>query len=541
MSTKNAFLRSLCFLLFRITPVVSEALHERPNESAELRRILRRHERAFRRFIFAGVLVLFLVLLAMRGASASADPAGQTLRLNFHGARLEQVLEYLSEAAGFVIDKQTPVPGTVDIWSKGPVSRDEAVELLNAALKKSGCAVLRNGRRLTIVSESQAKISDLEVVTGSDPSQVEKSGETIAQLIPLRYASAGQLLNNLQVLLPASATLSANESANMLILVARKAEIRRMLKIISALDSSLAGASSLRVFPLRYADAKETATLLPQVFSQTGSGSSSRGQSLTSLSKGDFDPPGMPGMPPDSGDSGGTSASQKIVAVADERSNALVVSAPADFLPLITKVLQQLDQPAADNTELRVFRLANADATELASQLAELFSGSSSGAATQDELPIFAGSGPPPPGEMPDGAAAGGNTSGSGSRKLKQSRILAVADPRTSSLLVSAGSGLMPQVAALVAQLDSIAAGKQLVQVYELRNADPQDVNQILQDLFNRNGASRNNNNQNSMLGQNNPLTARQTQQQSSSTAGANLGTSGTGSQGATQGSASGF
>ena len=52
---------------------------------------------------------------------------------------------------------------------------------------------------------------------------------------------------------------------------------------------------------------------------------------------------------------------------------------------------------------------------------------------------------------------------------------------------------------------------------YELNNADPQDVSQVLQDLFNRNTAMRNNsNNRNSLLGQGNPLTARQSQQQNS-------------------------
>ena len=59
--------------------------------------------------------------------------------------------------------------------------------------------------------------------------------------------------------------------------------------------------------------------------------------------------------------------------------------------------------------------------------------------------------------------------------------------------------------------------------VYELQNATPSEINQVLQDLFNRNGTMRNNNNnRNSLLGDNNALTARQTQQQ-------NVGNSGFG------------
>ena len=65
---------------------------------------------------------------------------------------------------------------------------------------------------------------------------------------------------------------------------------------------------------------------------------------------------------------------------------------------------------------------------------------------------------------------------------------------------------------------------------WELRNADPQDVKTVLQDLFNRNTAMQNNNNNNPLLSQSNPLTARQTYQQTVTTIGnSNLGSSGTG------------
>ncbi|HWW01308.1 MAG TPA: secretin N-terminal domain-containing protein [Candidatus Acidoferrum sp.] len=516
------------------------------DESAEVQRILRRGERAFHTFVFACLLVILMVLLAMRALSATADAPANTLRLNFHGARIDQVLEYLSDAAGFIIDKQTEVAGTLDLWSKEPVSREEAVQLLSAALKRNGCAVLKNGRLLTIVNASEAKISDLEIVTGNDPNQAEKSDETITQLIPVRYASASQLVNNLQGLLPASATLTVNESANTLILVATKAEIRRMLKIINPLDSALATTSSIQVFSLRHADAKELATLIPQIFVPPGNtaanSQNSRAQGFDVPGPGGFGPPGMPGIPDGaagSGSGGGAAAAPKVVAVADERSNALVVSAPADLLAHVASLLRQLDLPANASTELRVFHLKNADATELASQLTELFPDSTAGDASQNQGPMFFGGGPPPPGPMGTDGAAGSDTSSSG-KSLKQSRVLAVADGRTSSLIVSAGSGLMPQVAALVAQLDSVAARNEVVKVWELRNADPQDVNQVLQDLFNRNSAARNNNNASPLLGQNNPLTARQTQQQSSTSATANFGTGTSGQGGPTQSPAGG-
>jgi type II secretory pathway component GspD/PulD (secretin) len=109
----------------------------------------------------------------------------------------------------------------------------------------------------------------------------------------------------------------------------------------------------------------------------------------------------------------------------------------------------------------------------------------------------------------------------------KKSRVLSVPDQRTSSLLVSASSDLMPQIAQMIEKLDSSAAKKEVVKVFDLQNADPQDVSQVMQDLFNRNNTMRaNTSGRNSMLGQNNPLNQRATQQQTSSSSSSRFGSS---------------
>jgi hypothetical protein len=164
----------------------------------------------------------------------------------------------------------------------------------------------------------------------------------------------------------------------------------------------------------------------------------------------------------------------------------------------------------------------------LADQLAQLFP-DDSGTSSNESQSGFNFDGPPsPPGGGISDAAAGAPSSSTGERKMKQSRVLALADPRSSSLLVSAGSALMPKIAALIEQLDADSGRKEIVSYWDLRNADPQDVKLILQDLFNRNATAQNNNNSNPLLGQNNPLTARQTQQQTSTTTGTlKLGSSG--------------
>ena len=87
--------------------------------------------------------------------------------------------------------------------------------------------------------------------------------------------------------------------------------------------------------------------------------------------------------------------------------------------------------------------------------------------------------------------------------------MLTVSDPRTSSIIVMASKTLMPQIADMIAELDSNKGRKEVVGYYDLQNADPQDVYNNLQELFQRNNVRQQNNNQNALLGQNHPLTTR--------------------------------
>jgi hypothetical protein len=180
----------------------------------------------------------------------------------------------------------------------------------------------------------------------------------------------------------------------------------------------------------------------------------------------------------------------------------------------IADMVKEIDQPINDVTELRVFHLLNADPIELADQLTQLFPDDTRSGTSQNQggggFRFFGGRG--------FGGGGGGGQAGSSDRLKKKSRVLSVPDQRTSSLLVSASGELMPQIAQMIEKLDSSPAKKEVVKVYDLQNADPQDVTQVMQDLFNRNNTMRaNNSSRNSLLGQNNPLTQRATQQQQTS------------------------
>jgi general secretion pathway protein D len=436
-------------------------------------------------------------------ATTPAAPKEPELRLNFRGVPLDLVLNYLSEAAGFTIVLETPVKGTVDVWSNQALTKAEAIDLLNTVLSKNGYAALINGRTLTIVAREEAKKRDIPVKSGNAPESIPKNEEMVTQIIPVRNINATQLIRDLQPLIPTTSTVTANEGGNALVMTDTQMNIHRVAEIVQALDGTVSSAASIRVFALKYADAKALATTIKELFQDSaagGRGGSSGASRIASFFGGGGGPPGFGGGDPRGGggdrsssrgssgaNSGATAA--HVSAVADEHSNSLIVSGSDSQLATVEQLIKEVDTDVQDLTEIRVFHLKYADPTETADLLSNLFPDETkANQGNTSRFGTFFGGGGPPgfiggPGG-PGGTRTGSGASASTDRQKKQSKVIAVPDARTGSVVVSAAKDLMPQISEMVLQLDSNPAKKQKVFVYSLENANVQEVESVLRNLF---------------------------------------------------------
>jgi general secretion pathway protein D len=397
--------------------------------------------------------------------------------LNFRDASLESVLNYLSEAAGFVVVLDTRVEGTVNVVSHQPLNPDEAVDLLNTILFEKGYTAVRNGRILKIVGLNDAARYNVPVRSGSDPATIPPKDEVVTQIIPVRYAEAMKLIENLEPLLPETAKITANESSNAIVLTDTQVNIRRMAEIIRALDTSISGISTVKVFPLRYSDATQLAEVVNDLFKNETSNSNNRRSGMPAFMMGGRG--GDRGRNDNNGDSEARQAASRVVALADERTNSLVVSAPDELLPTIAQLVAEIDTNVADLTEMRIFRLEHSDATEMAQLLMQLFSEDATSTSSRNSR--FGGRMPP---FMMGGRGNNSSNSQSSERKLEQSKVVAVGDPRTNTLLVTAGRDMMTNIAEMVGRLDSDNRKRQKVFVYPLEHADVDNVATILEGMF---------------------------------------------------------
>jgi type II secretory pathway component GspD/PulD (secretin) len=340
-------------------------------------------------------------LSVLPAARAAAKPG--ELRFNFRGAPLETVLNYMSDAAGFIIVLETPVRGTVDMWSSQPVTKDEAVQLLNQALNKNGYSASVQGRSLIVSSKDDAKKKNIPIRTGNDPQEIPMNAELVMQIIPLRRIDATQASRDLATLLPGSATLTANQDSNSLVVTDTNINIRHIVEIVSALDTSADTVSTMRMFKLKNADPVEMAQLLTSIYSAPAQNTAGGRGGQTGF------PGGFPGAlgaalagrggfgGGNTGGGGGgnrggrtggattTSRSTPVVAIADPRTYSVIVTAGKDAMPDIADIITQLDASPARKQKVYVYTMENADVKQVENVLKNLFQSTNTRSSTSTQ------------------------------------------------------------------------------------------------------------------------------------------------------------
>jgi type II secretory pathway component GspD/PulD (secretin) len=88
--------------------------------------------------------------------------------------------------------------------------------------------------------------------------------------------------------------------------------------------------------------------------------------------------------------------------------------------------------------------------------------------------------------------------------------VVAVADPRTYSVIVTAAKEQMPDITEMVTQLDSSSGRKQQAFVYTMENANVKQVELILKNLFQSSTGRNTTNNQPDALTQRATTNAQQ-------------------------------
>ena len=368
----------------------------------------------------AGSIGLFSSSLLAQAAAESGKP-GELVTLNFSNAEIEAVARTMASITGYNVVVDPRVKGTVSLVTEKPVSRRVAMNQFLAALRLQGFTMVESAGLYKVVPEADAKLQSGAVTLDSGPASGMAMGNQITtQIFRLNFESANNLVPILRPLISPNNTINANPGNNSLIITDYADNLRRMARIIAAMDVS--NATEVEVLPLKHAIAVDLAPLVLRLVESSGTGAVA-GQADTSF---------------------------KTILVAEPRSNTLILRAanPAR-VALVKSLVDKLDQPGAPGTNgaagnIYVVYLKNADATKLAATLRAALSGEVRTPAAS--APSLGGA---PGGPMGASTAASSSTSASATGGQVQ------ADPATNALIITAPEPQYRQLRAVIDKLDA--------------------------------------------------------------------------------------
>lgn len=404
---------------------------------------------------------------------------GMKIKLNFQDTPLQTVLEYLSETAGLTIVSDEPLTNTrMSVISRQPIVLDEALGLVNSILKEKGLTTVLTGKTLKVVTLANAKKENLRVLTGNDPNAVVAGDEVVTYVIPVAHVTATALKTNLEALRPEYASIEANEDGNALIITDTTANIKRLMQIVKALDTHMSSVAEIRVFRLVNADATVTANLINELFEQQAqSGSTNRNRQnrggnpfemMMQMRGGDR---GGPGGQTQTGQAGG-SMNVQVVAAADDQTNSVVVRGPTDAMEIVQGVINSLDDTSAKVTDVRVFQLRYADATNVADVINQVFGDQSSSSSRSGMGGMqFRGPMGGPPGMMQ-------------SEQTSSVGVVAAADSMTNTVVVTGPDAVLTVIESVIQKLDAKIPNVADVKVFHLQYADATDTAELINEVF---------------------------------------------------------
>ncbi len=364
-------------------------------------------------------LVLCLLLwapnLALAQTAVPAAPAGlgahkrgDSITLNFNATDIELVARTMGVISGVNVVVDPRVKGQMTLISEKAVSPQVAMAQFLTSLRMQGFTMVEAAGLFKVIPEADAKLQSAAVETSDSAPSGALGGQITTQIFKLNFESANNLVTILRPLISPNNAINANPLNNSLVITDYADNLRRIARIIAALD--VANATDIEVIELKNAIAVDLAPLVLRLLESGGVA-------------------GQPGAAADGG--------FKSSVVAEPRSNALIVrAANAARMAQIKGLVEKLDRASSQGSgelgTLRVVSLKNADATKLAATLRAAMGAGAGSNAT------------PAGGAAPGGASAPATTTGGQVQ----------ADIATNSLIITAPDPQYRQLREVIDLLD---------------------------------------------------------------------------------------
>ena len=160
-----------------------------------------------------------------------------------------------------------PLPGTITLATRGPITADRALLLLENALQVNGIVMARDSRGTYHVGRPEALRGIVAAPRLANGPLAPGYG---AVIIPLQYLGASEMAAILRPMAAADAIVRVDTVRNILVMQGTRAQAEGWMDIVNTFDVNLLRGMSVGVFPLKYATAREAEAAQGQPLQQPG-------------------------------------------------------------------------------------------------------------------------------------------------------------------------------------------------------------------------------------------------------------------------------
>ena len=254
-----------------------------------------------------------------------------------------------------------------------------------------------------------------------------------------------------------SVSITALVKPNALLLIGREESVATVVDLVKRLDRPVPPSTQFEVFRLKSTPAEAAQETIEEFFTDRYED-----------------------------DEGGLGA--RVQVTADFRTNSLIVWASPRDLGEVALVIARLDDPESESfNEVRIFKLKNSLAEELAPVLQDAITGQMYGQRTGQRALVQRTAGMGESYERKSIRLQFLSVDGDGQSRLNSGILTDVqvtADTRANALIVTASAESMPLIGALIKELDSLPTAEAQVKVFTVFYGDATNLLDMLETLF---------------------------------------------------------
>ena len=426
---------------------------------------------------------------------------GVPTRLAFDQAPLEVLLYAYADVAGKILIPAPNLPKTqitLKTFEDRELTKDEYLEAIEVTLTMNGVVLepfdkifLRAFERKTVRTQGIRTSMDMPTTN-----PIPEKGRVVSQLIRLQHITAEEAQKALEGFKDPNGLFQVFERNNTILVTDTQENLNRMLEVVRELDVATPVTEDVFVRQIQYAAAMEIKTALETIVTESqkdaqpakggapkesgapgfggGTRPSLQPNRLLNLNRPGLNKPEPPPTTPNAtmmaqvSDADRGMIRGKVLILADDRSNKLIVITAKTNMDFFDKVIETLDVETTPEVEVEVIRLKYAESEDVASMLNDLIgNGSSSSQAKNNQNQNTAKNGTANRNLTQTRAGAGGaatrpqtanptfsKSASSSLGELNKDNIKILADKRINGIVVMARKADMRAVKEVIEDMD---------------------------------------------------------------------------------------